>query len=74
MLLLKRSSPHNNRKWGLPGGNVETGDGELIDTAKREATEEMGKLPALEVKGEILITYALRILDPIFSQEGYGNG
>ena len=54
MLLLKRSSPHNNRKWGLPGGNVENGDGDLIDTARREAAEEMGPLPPFQVKGEVL--------------------
>ena len=57
-LLLKRSSSHNDRKWGLPGGNVEEGDGSLIETARREATEEMGPLPPFEVKGEILTLYA----------------
>ncbi len=54
VLLLKRSSAHNDQKWGLPGGNVEEGDKDLIDTAKREATEEMGTLPPFDVKGEIL--------------------
>ena len=58
MLLLKRSSAHNDQKWGLPGGNVEEGDKDLIDTAKREATEEMGTLPPFDVKGEILTVYA----------------
>ncbi len=57
VLLLKRSSAHNDQKWGLPGGNVEEGDKDLIDTAKREATEEMGKLPPFDVKGEILTVY-----------------
>eukprot|EP00240_Pyramimonas_obovata_P011877 CAMPEP_0118944262 /NCGR_PEP_ID=MMETSP1169-20130426/39978_1 /TAXON_ID=36882 /ORGANISM="Pyramimonas obovata, Strain CCMP722" /LENGTH=114 /DNA_ID=CAMNT_0006889715 /DNA_START=212 /DNA_END=556 /DNA_ORIENTATION=+ len=31
--------------WGLPGGNVEDGDSSLFETAKREATEELGPLP-----------------------------
>ncbi len=57
VLLLKRSSAHNDQKWGLPGGNVEEGDKDLIDTAKREATEEMGKLPPFDVKGELLTVY-----------------
>lgn len=58
VLLLKRSSIHNDRKWGLPGGNVEEGDSDLIQTARREATEEMGTLPKFKVKGEILTVYA----------------
>jgi len=58
VLLLKRSSIHNDRKWGLPGGNVEEGDSDLIQTARREATEEIGPLPKFKVKGEILTVYA----------------
>ena len=30
----------------MPGGNTEDSDGSLLDTAEREAAEEMGGLPA----------------------------
>ena len=45
-LLLQRRSKHHDRAWGLPGGNAEPADGSLLDTAEREAAEEMGGLPA----------------------------
>eukprot|EP00976_Prorocentrum_cordatum_P117835 1196370-Prorocentrum_minimum.AAC.5 len=45
ILLLLRNSKHNDKTWGLPGGNVEDGDSSLFETAKREATEELGPLP-----------------------------
>lgn len=54
VLLLKRNSLHNKDKWGLPGGNIEDGDNELLATAKREATEELGSMPDFQLKGEIL--------------------
>jgi ADP-ribose pyrophosphatase YjhB (NUDIX family) len=39
---------HNDRTWGLPGGNIEHGDGaDLRQTALREAAEELGTLPPL---------------------------
>ncbi len=51
MLLLLRAGKHNAGKWGLPGGNVEPGDGqELLSTATREAVEEMGSVPPFEVR------------------------
>lgn len=54
-LLLLRAGNHNAGTWGLPGGNAEAGDnGNLLETAKREATEEMGELPAFDVVGEVL--------------------
>jgi 8-oxo-dGTP pyrophosphatase MutT (NUDIX family) len=46
VLLLQRKSKHHDRAWGLPGGNAEEADGSLLDTAEREAAEEMGGLPA----------------------------
>ena len=46
ILLLQRKSKHHDRAWGLPGGNTEETDGSLLDTAEREAAEEMGGLPA----------------------------
>jgi len=53
VLLLERNSKHNDRKWGLPGGNVEVGDPTLLDTASREAKEELGDLPQYEIVTEI---------------------
>ena len=54
MLLLPRNSKHNDRTWGLPGGNSEN-DETLLQTAVREAGEEMGPLPAgYEVRREVL--------------------
>mmetsp|Transcript_7840 Transcript_7840/g.14877 ORF Transcript_7840/g.14877 Transcript_7840/m.14877 type:complete len:150 (+) Transcript_7840:146-595(+) len=46
VLLLLRNSKHNDKTWGLPGGNQERGDLTLFDTAQREAREEMGELPS----------------------------
>ncbi|KAK9856851.1 hypothetical protein WJX84_001732, partial [Apatococcus fuscideae] len=45
VLLLLRNSKHNDRTWGLPGGNKEGEDADMLATARREATEEMGPLP-----------------------------
>ncbi len=45
ILLLQRKSKHHDRAWGLPGGNADDTDGSLLDTAEREAAEEMGGLP-----------------------------
>ncbi len=49
-----RNSKHNDRTWGLPGGNADPHDASLRATATREATEEMGSLPEYEVLTEIL--------------------
>ena len=55
VLLLLRNSKHNDKTWGLPGGNSENDDETLLQTAVREAGEEMGPLPAgYEVKREVL--------------------
>lgn len=54
VLLLRRNSKHNDNTWGLPGGNAEADDTHLQATATREATEEMGSIPACNVSGQIL--------------------
>ena len=54
MLLLLRNSKHNDNTWGLPGGNAEPGDASLLETAQREAREEMGSFPPCNVSGQIL--------------------
>lgn len=55
MLLLKRNSQHNHGTWGLPGGNVDATDTSLLETATREAAEEMGPdLPPFVVAAEVL--------------------
>lgn len=48
VLLLKRSAASGNPgKWGLPGGNADAADGaDLLETAMREASEEIGQVPA----------------------------
>lgn len=53
VLLLQRRSKHNDNKWGLPGGNAEDADASLLDTAKREAAEEMGDVPDFAVTGVV---------------------
>ena len=53
VLLLQRRSKHNDKKWGLPGGNAEDADASLLDTAKREAAEEMGDVPDFTVTGVV---------------------
>jgi 8-oxo-dGTP pyrophosphatase MutT (NUDIX family) len=53
VLLLQRRSKHNDGKWGLPGGNAEEADASLLDTARREAAEEMGDVPDFEVTGVV---------------------
>lgn len=53
--MLQRAGRNNWGTWGLPGGNAEPGDGgDLMATATREATEEVGPLPPLEVVDSIL--------------------
>lgn len=54
ILVLLRHSSHNNNTWGLPGGNSDQEDGgDLMQTAVREATEEMTTLPDYEVMGQV---------------------
>ena len=53
VLLLQRRSKHNDKKWGLPGGNAEDADASLLETAKREAAEEMGDVPDFAVTGVV---------------------
>ena len=54
VLLLQRRSQHNDFKWGLPGGNAEGDDPTPLDTAQREAIEELGHLPPYHVVLELL--------------------
>ena len=58
VLLLQRRSKHNDGKWGLPGGNAEEADASLLDTARREAAEEMGDVPDFEVTGVVETRFA----------------
>lgn len=54
VLLLLRNSKHNDKTWGLPGGNAEPHDATPLATATREATEELGSLPEYRVLTDIL--------------------
>ena len=54
VLLLQRTSKHNDGKWGLPGGNAEKVDSDFQATAEREATEELGALPNFQIAGSLL--------------------
>ena len=54
VLLLLRNSQHNDNTWGLPGGNADGSDQDLLATALREGTEEMGSVPPCNVSGQIL--------------------
>ena len=54
VLLLKRCSKHNDKTWGLPGGNREAADVDLLATARREAEEELGHLPPCVIQGQVL--------------------
>lgn len=61
VLLLLRNSRHNNRTWGLPGGNCDAEDASLQETAVREALGELGTLPPLHLAGECLTTRGKRL-------------
>eukprot|EP01023_Acetabularia_acetabulum_P000949 TRINITY_DN10354_c0_g1_i3.p3 TRINITY_DN10354_c0_g1~~TRINITY_DN10354_c0_g1_i3.p3 ORF type:complete len:154 (+),score=13.35 TRINITY_DN10354_c0_g1_i3:151-612(+) len=54
VLLLLRRSKHNDKTWGLPGGNADLTDSDLYGTALREATEEMGPIPQHIVRTNFL--------------------
>ena len=54
MLLLLRAGSHNAGTWGLPGGNRDATDPDLLATALREAGEEMGGTPEHSVRAELL--------------------
>lgn len=54
VLLLLRSGKHNANTWGLPGGNADTTDANLLGTAMREAEEEMGTLPECKILDTVL--------------------
>jgi len=52
-LLLKRNSKHNDNTWGIPGGNADAGE-IMLDTASREAVEEMGGCPGMTILDYVL--------------------
>ena len=55
VLLLQRTSKNNFGTWGLPGGNADATDADLLATATREAREEMGEvLPPFQVTAQVL--------------------
>lgn len=55
VLLLKRTSKNNHGSWGLPGGNADDTDADLLEVATREAREEMGpELPRFQVVESVL--------------------
>ena len=54
VLLLLRNSRHNDLTWGLPGGNCDALDASLQETAAREAREELGTVPPLQLVRECL--------------------
>lgn len=64
ILLLRRSqdSGHPNT-LGLPGGNRDEGEplDDLIVTATREATEEMGTLPEFSLRGSLITKRGKRL-------------
>ena len=58
-LLLRRSATSGNPgTLGLPGGNKDAEDEDLMTTALREATEEMGLVPPHVVLGQIFTRFA----------------
>lgn len=55
VLLLQRTSKNNFGTWGLPGGNADDTDADLLEVATREAKEEMGEqLPLFQVVESVL--------------------
>ncbi len=55
VLLLQRTSKNNFGTWGLPGGNADDTDADLLEVATREAQEEMGpQLPRFQVRESVL--------------------
>lgn len=59
-LLLRRSATSGNPgTLGLPGGNKDAEDEDLMTTALREAREEMGSVPPHGVLGQIFTRFAL---------------
>ena len=53
VLLLEKNSKHSDKKWELPGGKFKPVDWTLLDTASREAREELGDVPQYELLTEI---------------------
>jgi 8-oxo-dGTP pyrophosphatase MutT (NUDIX family) len=55
VLLLRKVGKHGAGKWGLPGGSAEGRDADDLATAEREVKEEVGAVPAHEIKGSIVV-------------------
>ncbi len=55
VMLMRKVGKHGAGKWGLPGGSADSKDRDDLATAEREAKEEVGGIPAHEVKGQILV-------------------
>jgi 8-oxo-dGTP pyrophosphatase MutT (NUDIX family) len=55
VMLMRKVGKHGPGKWGLPGGSADSKDADDLATAEREAKEEVGGVPAHEVKGQIQI-------------------
>ena len=55
VMLMRKVGKHGPGKWGLPGGSADSKDATDLATAEREAKEEVGGVPAHEVKGQVLI-------------------
>lgn len=81
ILLLKRSKYVNEPgTWGIAGGKREPGE-TFLKAAKREATEELGKLPSYAVKGKhvykdgdfIYMTFIFRVKEEFIPKLNWEN-
>ncbi|GMH40643.1 hypothetical protein BSKO_08547 [Bryopsis sp. KO-2023] len=45
LVVLRGFKSNNPRTWAIPGGNIDTDDVDLFETAEREVKEELGRLP-----------------------------
>lgn len=54
-MLMRKVGKHGAGRWGLPGGSANSKDKDDLATAERETKEEVGDIPAHEVKGSIVV-------------------
>lgn len=45
LVILRGFKGDNPRTWTIPGGNVDSDDADLLETAEREMKEEIGRMP-----------------------------